>query len=226
MLEVYADRVIRQAQQRDRSEHDVLGTLLAAQPNGTPLSVEALRSHVLGLFFAGNETTAAALGWTLVHGARHPNEWQRVRDGPERARLFVDETLRMTPAVWGFPRTPTRRGATIHVSGTDVPIRRSELVTIYLRGINHNPANWPHPERFDPDRHRTPENEKNRGLISFGLGTRGCIGQHVATAEILAAVPLLAHHGSIHVKENIREDANFALRIAGGLRGTFRHVAI
>ncbi len=49
---------------------------------GRPLSPGQLRSHVLGLFLAGNETTAAALSWAVVHGAHHPDEWAKVRLDP------------------------------------------------------------------------------------------------------------------------------------------------
>ena len=93
----------------------MLGALLAARPAGKPLSAEQLRGHVLGLFLAGNETTAAALSWAVVHGAHHPDEWAKVRDDPDRHTVpFLTESLRLTPAVWGIPRTPTKAGVDPH----------------------------------------------------------------------------------------------------------------
>ncbi len=96
-----------------------------------------------------------------------------------------------------------------------VRVRRGEIVTVYLRGANRRPEVWADPQRFDPD------GQPNRALLPFGLGPRGCIGQHLAMAEMIAALPLLARHGDIRVDGGITEDASFALRVAGGIRGRF-----
>jgi cytochrome P450 len=219
-LEAYADEVVARAQQRDHAANDVLGALMAARPGGKPLAAGALRAHLLGLLLAGNETTAATLSWALVHGADNPIEWARLRTEPGRAQLFIDETLRITPAVWGFPRTPSRGGVALHTGDQPVRVRRGEIVTVYLRGANRRPEVWPDPLRFDPDRHLVA-NQPNRALLPFGLGPRGCIGQHLAMAEMITALPLLARHGDIRVAGDITEDASFALRVAGGLHGRF-----
>jgi cytochrome P450 len=223
-LEAYADEVIARSQGRDRAGKDVLGALISARPNDKPLRADELRAHVLGLLLAGNETTAAALSWALVHAARNPAEWARLRTEPERARVFVDETLRITPAVWGLARTPTRKGVALEAVGHTLRVRRPEVVTVYIRGANHNPITWPDPHRFDPDRHLTNTRHQERALIPFGLGPRGCVGQHVAMAEMLAALPALARRGNIRIDHAVTEDASFALRVAGGLRGRFTAV--
>jgi len=181
----------------------------------------ALRAHLLGLFFAGNETTAAALSWALVHGARNPNEWTRLAVEPERAPLFVNETLRLTPAVWGLTRSPTRRGVTLQAGDHTVSVRRTEVVTVYLRAANRRASTWPDPLRFAPDRHLATDPQPSRALLAYGLGPRGCIGQHLATAEMTTALPILARHGNIAIDDDVTEDASFALRVAGGLRGRF-----
>jgi hypothetical protein len=40
-------------------------------------------------------------------------------------------------------------------------------------------------------------------------------------AEMSAVLPALARHGDVTVDEPVTEDARFALRIRGGLRGRF-----
>jgi cytochrome P450 len=218
-LMAYADDIIATA--RSSAVHeDALGALLTARPSNRPLRARALRSHVLGLFLAGNETTAAALSWALVNGARSPAEWARVRAEPACAAPFVEETLRLDPAVWGIPRF-ARRGATLTVAETTAHVRRGEGATIYLRAMNRDPRVWPDPLRFDPARDRSPGTAQHRALLPFGLGPRGCIGQHLALAEMHAVLPVLARHGDVAVAEPIVEDPNFALRVRGGLRGSF-----
>jgi cytochrome P450 len=192
--------------------------LTHATVNGKPMRRAGIRSQVLGLLFAGNETTAAALSWALINGARHPHEWARLRNDSSAVRPFLDETLRLTPAVWGFARRPKVRGATLDGNR----VGRAEVVTIYLRGMNRDPKRWNDPLRFQPDRHRT-SSALDATMLSFGLGPRGCIGQHLAMAEMLATLPVLAAAGNITIdtsKGELIEDASFALRVQGGLRAT------
>jgi cytochrome P450 len=222
VLHAYADEVIARAEARGSGSDDVLGALMSARPSGKPLAHDELRSHVLGLFLAGNETTAAALSWALVHGARAPEAWDRVRDDPDRhAQPFVTESLRLNPAVWGIPRTPSRAG-TMLTAGTDtIRVRRGRIVMVYLRGINRDPKLWNDPLRFDPARHARSGPAQHRALLPFGLGPRGCIGQHLALAELHAVLPALARHGSIAIEGTVVENPAFALRVEGGLRGRF-----
>jgi cytochrome P450 len=223
VLDQYADEVI--ARGRTRGDDDVLGALVRARPGGRPLSARELRGHVLGLLLAGNETTAAALSWALVHGARNPNAWEQLRADPTHcSQPFLTETLRLTPAVWGIPRVPTRAGVTLSARGCTSRARRGQVATIYLRGMNRDAQRWPDPLRFDPSRHDPARpagdaTRAGRALLPFGLGPRGCIGQYLALAEMEAVLPALARRGDVRVDGEVGEDASFALRVRGGLRG-------
>jgi cytochrome P450 len=220
-LDAYADEVIARARTRTNSGDDVLSALLAARPAGRPLTPDEHRTHVLGLFLAGNETTGAALAWTLVHAAAHRAQWRDVREQPERrTSAFLSETLRLTPAVWGIPRTPVKAGVTLTSAGCTTRVRRGQLANIYLRGLHRDAAQWTEPLRFDPSRHETGPKE-SRALLPFGLGPRGCIGQHLAMAEMSAAVPALARRGDVVIDGPVVPDAGFALRVRGGLTGRF-----
>jgi cytochrome P450 len=213
------------ARGRERGADDVLGALLAARPGGRPLEPQELRSHVLGLLLAGNETTAAALSWAVVHGARNPDAWRRVRAEPARhTQPYLTETLRLTPAVWGIPRVPTRGGVTLSAGDATSRVRRGQVATIYLRGMNRDASRWADPLRFDPARHDAAHPDADaarplRALLPFGLGPRGCVGQYLALAEMEAVLPALARRGDVVVDGEVVEDASFALRVRGGLRG-------
>jgi cytochrome P450 len=159
----------------------------------------------------------------LVHGARAPHEWAALRkdDSGRRTTSFLTESLRLNPAVWGIPRTPNKAGVTVTAAGVRTRVRRGQIATVYLRGINRDANIWHDPLCFDPARHDTDAKEQHRALLPFGLGPRGCIGQHLAMAEMSAVVPALARHGNITIDEPITENASFALRIHGGLNGRF-----
>jgi cytochrome P450 len=164
------------------------------------------------LLFAGTETTAATVLWALVHGARNPDEWDRLRDDPTSVRAYMLENFRLTPAAWGLSRTPATRTAVLTSGDIEQVVRRPLPVSIYLRAINRNPDLWPEPLRFDPGRFNSPGAEQLSALLPFGLGPRGCIGQHLAMAEIAKLLPLLARHGNVTLDSDPHEDAQFALR--------------
>ena len=186
-----------------------------------PFPRRTLRSHVLGLLLAGNETTAAALSWVLVHAAGEPECWATLRRRPEAADDFVTESLRLHPPAWGLIRTPAAGGTELRTGDRSVRVRRPGVVTAYIRGMHRDPAVWPDPDRFDPSRHVGHGGGHARQLIPFGLGPRGCIGQHLALAELRALAPTLARRGDVVTVGVIEESADFALRPRGGLRGGF-----
>ena len=98
-------------------------------------------------------------------------------------------------------------------------------MNVYLRGINRDETTWRDPMRFDPGRHVATADEPHRSLLTFGLGPRGCIGQHLALAELVAVVPALAQHGDVTITGDGHEDPSFSMRVHGGLTGRFTPVA-
>jgi len=150
--------------------------------------------------------------WALVHAARHPAQWQRLRDDPTSVRPYVLETLRLTPAAWGLSRTPASRSAMLESRDLRQRVRRPLVVSIYLRHINRDADLWADPLQFDPDRFDSPDPDQLQSLLPFGLGPRSCIGQHLAMAELVALLPLLARRGDIAIDSEPDEDAQFALR--------------
>ncbi len=226
VIERYGDEVIARARAGRAGADDALATLLAVQPGGRALTHRELREHLLGLFLAGNETTGAALMWGLVHASNAPAEWAKLRaDAPRYVNPYVVETLRLTPAVWGIPRTPNRAGVMLTAGAVTVRVRRGQIANVYLRGIHRDPFTWSDPLRFDPSRHAADVKEQQRALLPFGLGSRGCIGQQLAMAELRAVLPALARRGDIVIDGPVVEDPSFTLRIRGGLRGRLARVA-
>jgi cytochrome P450 len=215
VLEEYVGGAVARVGRREDAPPILAGARRAASSSRQP--DRALREHLLGLLLAGNETTAAALSWLLVHAAAHPDEWRRLSTEPERVRGFVAETLRLTPPAWGVTRTPTRKPAELAAGGASVRVRRPGVVTIYLRGIQRSGEWWPDPLRFDPDRHDRPGAAP--ALLPFALGPRGCVGQHLALEEISMVARCLSARDV--VAGPVAEDAGFALRPRGSLRGRF-----
>jgi cytochrome P450 len=217
-LGAYAAELLAQDSAHERP---ILAAIRAATRRGGANDDRAATAEILGLLFAGTETTAATVLWAVVHAARDAKQWQRLREDPTSARSYALETLRLTPAAWGLSRTPASRRAVLETGDISQLVRRPLVVSIYLRHINRDPVLWPDPLRFDPDRFESPDPNQLQSLLPFGLGPRSCIGQHLAMAELVALLPLLAQRGDVTIDHEPEEDAQFALRPRDDLIVTF-----
>jgi cytochrome P450 len=217
VLEDFASDVLANGRSRAEPVDDVLEALLAAKPNGKPLKEKELFGHVLGMLLAGNETTALALAWAVVHGAQNPSDWAKLREDSSYAEAFITESMRLSPSVWAFSRRG-RRGAKIAGHQTKLT---SNMAVVYLRGMNHRADLWENPLAFIPDRHVGADSSQKRAIQNFALGPRMCIGMHLAMAEMCAVLPAMARLGDVVLESTPTPDPHFAARAKGGVIARF-----
>jgi cytochrome P450 len=201
------DRIIQEHRTAGGDKDDLLSTLLAIRDeDGSSLSDEQLRDEILTLFVAGHETTALALTWTWYLLSRNPECERRVHeeidavlDGrlPEFKDIprliyterVIAESLRLYPPVWLIGRMAKED---FELDGVEIGKGSICLISPYL--MHHDPRYFPDPDRFDPERWR-PELREARPKFSyfpFGGGTRVCIGERFAWAELILVIATLA----------------------------------
>jgi cytochrome P450 len=216
-----------------RPERDLLDKLLNASEAGTGMSRQQVRDELMTMFFAGHETTAQALTWTWYALSQHPDVEARLHDELDHVlagrpptaqdlaqlpytRRVVDETLRLFPPVWLFPRGAIHED---QLGGYHVPAGSLVFPCPYL--IHRHPDAWERPETFDPDRF-TPERFNDRmraAYIPFGVGPRACLGNHYALQEAVLLVALFAQRYRFRLLPGHRVEPQSAITLypAGGL---------
>jgi cytochrome P450 len=187
---------------------DLLDKLLAVRDDetGRPMSDRQIRDEVLIMLFAGHETSALALTWIWYLLAQHPQvehklhaELAAVLGGRAPVaedlaalpytRMVVEESLRLYPPVWTFPRAAIADDA---IGGYHIPAGSLIFPCQYL--THRHPELWECPERFDPERF-TLERSANRARYAyypFGAGPRSCIGSHFALVELCLVLATVA----------------------------------
>jgi cytochrome P450 len=173
--------------QRDQAKADLdqyMAGLIAhhrAQPGDDLLSRMATESGPEGpmidpylvstasLLFAGHETTVNLQANSLLTLLRQPAILERLQSAPELIPGAVEEMLRYESPVQFLPSRTTL--AEIPLAGTTIP--KGVLVTLALAAGNRDPARFPDPDRFDPERR---DNEH----LGFGSGIHSCFGAPLA----------------------------------------------
>ena len=184
---------------------DLLRLLVAARDSdGNGLSGQEIRDEIGTFLVAGHETTAMALTWSLALLSAYPQARQRLEDevdsvlgeGPaDLGKLpwttaVISEAMRLYPPAWTLERTAL---ADDDVCGTLVPAGSMVAVLPYL--VHRNPAVWPNPAGFDPERFLPGAPERHRyAWLPFGGGKRGCIGAGFARQEAVLVLARLCRH--------------------------------
>ncbi|GAA1835859.1 cytochrome P450 [Luedemannella flava] len=201
---------------------DLLSMLLAARDadTGAPLSDVEIRDELMTVFFAGHETSAAALTWALHLLDAHPDVMERLReelgDGPvtmaDLPRLplllrVVKEVLRLYPPAWLFDRSPL---TDLRLGGYDLPRGATLLVSPWV--VHRDPRWWDAPDEFRPDRFA---DEPSRGhYFPFGDGPRLCVGNRFAETEIALVLATIVRRVAL-VRADAPAGRSMLLRPAG-----------
>jgi len=194
-----------------RTETDFLSMLMATtdKDTGQPMSEKELLDEVMTLIVAGHETTASVLNFAWLLIAQHPEVEQQMLAEVQQlggqvptfeqlsqipyTKQVIEETMRLYPPGWMLTRraiADDQLGQYFVEAGTDI------FLIPYM--IHRNPAHWPNPERFNPDRFAAG-NDKQRhkfAYFPFAAGPRQCIGDFFSLVEMQLHLAYLLQHFS------------------------------
>jgi cytochrome P450 len=159
------------AERRSRPTSDLISDLIAAQEAGDRLTDAELVSMCVTLLLAGHETTKNLVSNGILTLLRHPDQLTALRDDPSLSASAIEECLRF--------ESPIQRGWRRMAVETELRGERllpGQLVYYMFGAANRDPAQFPHPDRFDIRR------ADNRHL-AFGYGIHYCIGAPLARLE-------------------------------------------
>lgn len=181
----------------------------ADQIAGTDVEVY-VRNTARVMFQGGYSTMTAAIGNAVHTLLRHPDAVERMRDAAV-LRTGVDELVRFDGPVQG-----TSRIATAPARIGEVTVRPGETVLALFAAANHDPTQFPQPDRLLLDR------SPNRHL-GYGWGTHSCIGTVPAQAALRAVVAsLLDHPTPLRAAGPPRRRRTATMRVFDVLPVTFR----
>lgn len=192
------DRVVAKRREGPTGGEDALGRMLVEVDAGR-LEASAVRDELRSLVLAGTETSANSLAWAflLLDGATDVRAQVEglLDEGHDEGGALVTrilmETLRLFPPVWANERQAIQ-------STTDGgrTWEEGDRAVISSYRLHRDPAHWPRPDDFDPDRFRPSDGQAWRpphrfAFMPFGAGPHLCLGRHLALAEMQVALRLV-----------------------------------
>lgn len=212
--------ILQDARRGARSGGLLARLLDARDESGTPLSDQELVDNLRLLAFAGHDTTASTIAWTVVTLARHPEHWDRLVEEAQRvdvelsspqalrsfpfAEALFRESLRMYPPTALVPRITTEP---LSLYGHEIPA--GVALSLFICSLVRDPETFKDPDRYDPSRwldRPTPPGPAE--IVNFGGGPHFCLGYHLAVAEgVLAAVALARSLGKRGLRPRLAGDS-------------------
>jgi cytochrome P450 len=177
-LRNYMSKLIAQKQAHPRD--DLVSGLAAGNAPGGQLNETELITTLVLLLIAGHETTVNLLTNSMLTLLRHPLEWRKLQEQPERVVRVVEEVLRYEP-----PVQFTQRHALSGITLQGVTIPQGATVELMYAAGNRDPRHFERPNDFDPDRNAIQH-------FGFGGSDHFCIGAPLARAEVHIALSELA----------------------------------
>ncbi|XP_010555669.1 PREDICTED: cytokinin hydroxylase-like [Tarenaya hassleriana] len=217
------------------NHRDLLGLLLKAdeEKGGRKLTAKELVDECKTFFFAGHETTALALTWTLMLLAIHP-EWQeKLREeirqvvgdseidynklgGLKKMSWVMNEVLRLySPA----PNAQRQARRDIEV-GDGIIVPTGTNIWIDLVAMHRDPELWGDdvfefkPERFAEDLHGGCKHKM--GFLPFGFGGRMCIGRNLTAMEYKVVLTLVLSRFELSVSPRYCHAPTYMLSLRPG----------
>lgn len=198
---------------------------------GKPMTRELAIAQIIGILFAGHESTANVIAECLYELARNQhvqtqlrNELLAFTERTGRAPTYDDlmngsqlqyldavtrETMRTKPVLMYIARETLSKdyiplGTAIHGTGSKhVKVERGQIVHIPVRdGINVDEALWGkdaavfRPERWMKDELPAAARDIHApgNVMTFGDGSKICLGRHFALAEFKIIISTLVQH--------------------------------
>jgi cytochrome P450/NADPH-cytochrome P450 reductase len=210
----------------EEAPRDLLSLMLTAKDpvTGERLDEDNIRHQLVTFLIAGHETTSGLLSFATYFLLREPEVMRKAHEevdrvlGDEMPRfehmsklVYIDQILRETLRLWPTASIFTVSPKHDTTLAGRYPLKAKQPLMLLLPQMHRDPAAWPEPDRFDPERWAPGRREKipAKAWLPFGNGPRACIGRAFALQEATLVLAMMLQRFEIwhpaHYELDIKE---------------------
>jgi cytochrome P450 len=154
---------------------DLTSFLLDAEIEGNKLTEQHIRGTMVLLMIAGIDTTWSAIGASLWHLARYPEDRKWMANDPAIWDTAIEEMLR------AYAPVTMARLVKEDFDFHGCPMNKDDWLLLPFPSANRDPDHFPDPESVKLDR-------MDNRHAAFGLGIHRCLGSNLARMELRVAL--------------------------------------
>jgi pimeloyl-[acyl-carrier protein] synthase len=186
-IEYFKEIIIQKEKQPDDG---IISKLVQLNKLEQVLDGDELVSSCILLFIAGEETSVSLMGSGLYNLISHPEDFNALRNNPEKIPAAIEELLRYDAPVQIVGRIA---GQDCEVGGKT--IKQGETLTVCLGSANRDPEVFEHADDFIID--RSPNKH-----LGFGGGAHYCLGDWLARIQTEMMIrSLLERYNTVELLE-------------------------
>ena len=159
----------------ERPRDDLTTFLLNAEIAGQKLAIEHVFGTMVLILVAGIDTTWSAIGASLWHLAKNPEDLARLVGEPDLMPVALEEFLRF------YAPVTMARLVKADMEYLGCSMKESDWILLGFPAANRDPVAFKDADQFIIDR------AENRH-VAFGLGIHRCIGSNLARLELRVAL--------------------------------------
>lgn len=179
----YVDGQIADRRGASDPPDDFVTRLIRTEVDGESLTDTEIRTLMVFLLVAGNETTRNLIGNLLFTLGRHQSLFRQLQDDPELIPIAIEESLRIDP-----PSAVLLRDCIRDTEIHGVPIRAGDKVAYGIASANRDESHYEDPDVFRLDR---PDPKHH---MAFGGGPHVCPGSVLARMEARVAIEVFCEN--------------------------------
>ena len=175
------------------------GTIISMIANNANYESDEERiGDIMFFYFAGHDTTAFSLAWTLLELAKNQSEQTKLRSALRNTpreewknlvelRCVLKEGLRLHPVV----ARGSGRVLSDDINTDKYFLAKGSIIAIPFLVVHRNKEYMDKPDEFIPSRWINPSDDLSSAYMPFALGRRKCVGQSLAYSELFICLATL-----------------------------------
>lgn len=229
-IEVGRKRIALSTYQNDKPENILDALLIAAEEEET-ITDREIKSNLLTLLMAGEDTTAHSLAWAIYMICKHPEVQQKLKEESHRVlkgdnylreysehqlliytNAVIQETLRLKAVAPVMLAEPIED---IELDG--YRFTKGSRLVLLTRSSGMREEHFSSAHLFNPDRWlmtgQCPVHVPD-SMMPFGHGPRLCPGKNLAILEMKLVLSMIAKNFSLELTEpgqNVKENMAFTM---------------